>query len=167
MTRPQSRGLRPGTGIADLVAAARERQVGAVARLISLMESEWPFLREVAAELAPHAGRAQVVGLCRGPDYADPVVWCAGQGGGHVPVVGIIRWVPAAARGCRGTRAGCRAAGSVQKHQFRVQAGHQHRQSGHRPTPDHARPGPPPGPMIGSSALCAVLARQTGSYQAR
>jgi LAO/AO transport system kinase len=67
MTRPKSRGLRPGTGIADLVAAARERQVGAVAWLISLVESESPFLPEVAAELAPYAGRAQVVGLCRGP----------------------------------------------------------------------------------------------------
>jgi hypothetical protein len=67
MTRPQSRGLRPGTGIADLVAAAREQQVGVVSWLISLVESKSPFLRAVAAELTPYAGRAQVVGLCRGP----------------------------------------------------------------------------------------------------
>jgi group II intron reverse transcriptase/maturase len=51
--------------------------------------------------------------LCRGPDYADPGARCPGQGGERVLVVGIILRVPAVARGCRGTPAGCRAAGSA------------------------------------------------------
>ena len=55
----------------------------------------------------------------------------------------------------------------AQADHLRLQAGHQHRQGDHRPTPDHARPGPLPSPMNGSSALCAALARRTGHKQAR
>jgi LAO/AO transport system ATPase len=50
-----------------LVARAREGDPRAVARLISLVEDAAPELREVAAELAPHAGRARVVGLTGSP----------------------------------------------------------------------------------------------------
>jgi LAO/AO transport system kinase len=53
--------------VADLVDRAREQQPRAVARLISLVEDVSPQLREVAAALAPHSGRAQVVGLTGPP----------------------------------------------------------------------------------------------------
>ncbi len=51
----------------DLVARAREGQARAVARLISLVEDTSPTLRDVAAAVAPHTGRAQVVGLTGAP----------------------------------------------------------------------------------------------------
>jgi LAO/AO transport system kinase len=63
----RSRGLRSGRTVADLVANARQLQPGAVARLISLVESDSPLLREVAVALAPHVGRAQVVGITGSP----------------------------------------------------------------------------------------------------
>lgn len=53
--------------IGDLVTRAREGQPRAVARLISLVEDASPYLREVAAALAPYAGRAQVIGLTGSP----------------------------------------------------------------------------------------------------
>ncbi len=53
--------------VADLVARARDGQARAVAQLISLVEDASPRLREVAAALAPHTGRAQVVGLTGPP----------------------------------------------------------------------------------------------------
>ncbi|MCO1579930.1 methylmalonyl Co-A mutase-associated GTPase MeaB [Crossiella sp. SN42] len=53
--------------ITDLVERAREGQPRAVARLISLVEDASPQLREVAAALAPHTGRAQVIGLTGSP----------------------------------------------------------------------------------------------------
>jgi len=53
--------------VADLVGRAREGQPRAVARLISLVEDASPALREVAAALNPHAGRAHVVGLTGAP----------------------------------------------------------------------------------------------------
>ncbi|MGW0516340.1 methylmalonyl Co-A mutase-associated GTPase MeaB [Crossiella sp. NPDC003009] len=53
--------------VADLVARARDGQPRAVARLISLVEDASPQLREVAAALAPHTGRAQVIGLTGSP----------------------------------------------------------------------------------------------------
>ncbi|MDA8436579.1 MAG: methylmalonyl Co-A mutase-associated GTPase MeaB [Actinomycetales bacterium] len=53
--------------VADLVARARDGQPRAVARLISYVEDASPLLREVAAVLAPHAGRAHVVGLTGSP----------------------------------------------------------------------------------------------------
>src|SRR3954463_10634897 len=64
--------------VPELVARARSgepraaaRRVGgerrAVARLISLVEDASPALREVTAALAPHTGRARVVGLTGSP----------------------------------------------------------------------------------------------------
>ncbi|MGH3755793.1 MAG: methylmalonyl Co-A mutase-associated GTPase MeaB [Pseudonocardiaceae bacterium] len=53
--------------IDELVGGARQGQPRAVARLISLVEDGAPELREVAAALAPHAGRAQVVGITGPP----------------------------------------------------------------------------------------------------
>ncbi|GAA3339927.1 methylmalonyl Co-A mutase-associated GTPase MeaB [Amorphoplanes nipponensis] len=50
-----------------LVARAREGDARSVARLISLVENGDPRLPEVAAALAPYAGRAQVVGLTGSP----------------------------------------------------------------------------------------------------
>ncbi|HEY4005310.1 MAG TPA: methylmalonyl Co-A mutase-associated GTPase MeaB [Pseudonocardia sp.] len=51
----------------DLVGRAREGEPRAVARLISMVEDASPRLREVAAALASHTGRAQVVGLTGSP----------------------------------------------------------------------------------------------------
>ena len=67
MTSSESRGFRSGATVANLVANARGLQPGAVARLISLVESDSPLLREVAVALAPHAGQAQVVGITGSP----------------------------------------------------------------------------------------------------
>ncbi len=53
--------------VLDLVARARCGEHLAVGRLISLVEGGGPTLREVAAALAPHAGRAHVVGLTGPP----------------------------------------------------------------------------------------------------
>jgi len=51
----------------DLVGRAREGDVRATARLVSLVEDASPLLREVAAALAPHTGRAVVIGLTGAP----------------------------------------------------------------------------------------------------
>ncbi|MEO9323544.1 methylmalonyl Co-A mutase-associated GTPase MeaB [Nocardioides sp. C4-1] len=53
--------------VPDLVARARGGEPRAVARLISLVEDASPALREVMAALAPHTGRAQVVGVTGAP----------------------------------------------------------------------------------------------------
>ena len=57
--------------VADLVARARQGEHRAVARLISLVETDTDagraLLREVAARLAPYTGRAHVVGLTGPP----------------------------------------------------------------------------------------------------
>ncbi|HEX4252752.1 MAG TPA: methylmalonyl Co-A mutase-associated GTPase MeaB [Pseudonocardia sp.] len=53
--------------VADLVTRAQDSEPRAVARLISMVEDASPRLREVAAALAPHTGRAQVVGLTGSP----------------------------------------------------------------------------------------------------
>lgn len=53
--------------VSDLVDRARRGQPRAVARLISLVEDASPQLREVAAALAPHTGRAEVIGLTGSP----------------------------------------------------------------------------------------------------
>lgn len=58
---------RPGRDIPTLVSRAREGDPRSVARLISLVENGDPKLPEVAAALAPYAGRAQVVGLTGSP----------------------------------------------------------------------------------------------------
>ncbi|CAN5389242.1 methylmalonyl Co-A mutase-associated GTPase MeaB [soil metagenome] len=61
------KGSRRTEPVSDLVAAARAGEARAVARLISLVEDESPLLREVTAALAPHTGRAHVVGLTGSP----------------------------------------------------------------------------------------------------
>ncbi|MFI7546345.1 methylmalonyl Co-A mutase-associated GTPase MeaB [Actinoplanes sp. NPDC049599] len=53
--------------VPTLVARAREGDARSVARLISLVENGDPRLPEVAAALAPYAGRAQVIGLTGSP----------------------------------------------------------------------------------------------------
>jgi LAO/AO transport system kinase len=53
--------------VEDLVTRAREGQPRAVARLISFVEDASPLLREVTAALAPHAGRAHVIGITGAP----------------------------------------------------------------------------------------------------
>ncbi|MDQ2758692.1 MAG: methylmalonyl Co-A mutase-associated GTPase MeaB, partial [Actinomycetota bacterium] len=53
--------------VPSLVAAARDGSPRAVARLISLVEDDHPALRQVMAALAPHTGRAHVVGLTGSP----------------------------------------------------------------------------------------------------
>jgi len=53
--------------VADLVGRARDGDSRAVARLISLVEDASPLLREVMKALAPHVGRAQVVGITGSP----------------------------------------------------------------------------------------------------
>ncbi|MHB8452176.1 MAG: methylmalonyl Co-A mutase-associated GTPase MeaB [Mycobacteriales bacterium] len=50
-----------------LVEAARAGEPRAVARLISQVEDASPALREIMAALAPHVGRAQVIGLTGAP----------------------------------------------------------------------------------------------------
>ena len=55
------------TDVAELVARARGGEPRAVARLISLVEDGSGQLREVMALLAPHAGRARVIGLTGAP----------------------------------------------------------------------------------------------------
>jgi LAO/AO transport system kinase len=53
--------------VAGLLAAARDGQPRAVARLISLVEDGDPALPEIAAALAPHTGRAEVLGVTGSP----------------------------------------------------------------------------------------------------
>ncbi|HET8641108.1 MAG TPA: methylmalonyl Co-A mutase-associated GTPase MeaB [Pseudonocardiaceae bacterium] len=59
--------LRRSRDVPLLVARAREGDHRAVARLISLVESGDEVLPEIAAALAPHTGRAQVLGLTGSP----------------------------------------------------------------------------------------------------
>jgi LAO/AO transport system kinase len=59
--------LARGTDVPGLVRRALAGEQLAVARLISLVEDAGPGLREVAAALAPHTGRAHVVGLTGPP----------------------------------------------------------------------------------------------------
>lgn len=53
--------------VPELVERARAGDARAVARLISLVEDESPLLREVMAALAPHAGKAHIVGITGSP----------------------------------------------------------------------------------------------------
>jgi LAO/AO transport system kinase len=53
--------------VSELIERARLGQIGAIARLISLVERDSPQRRQVAAELAAHAGRAYVVGVTGAP----------------------------------------------------------------------------------------------------
>src|SRR3954462_9809689 len=51
----------------DLVERARQGDARAVGRLISLVETASPVLREVMAALMPHVGQAWLIGLTRSP----------------------------------------------------------------------------------------------------
>jgi LAO/AO transport system kinase len=66
-SRGQAGDGRRGRDVPSLVAKAREGDARSVARLISLVENGDPALPEVAAAMAAHAGRAQVVGLTGAP----------------------------------------------------------------------------------------------------
>jgi LAO/AO transport system kinase len=55
------------TSVAELVEQAQAGEARAVARLISLVESQSSDLREVSAALSPHTGRAHIVGLTGSP----------------------------------------------------------------------------------------------------
>lgn len=59
--------MRRSRDIPSLVDSARAGDPRAVARLVSLVEDADPSLPEVAAALAPHTGRAQVLGLTGSP----------------------------------------------------------------------------------------------------
>ena len=58
---------RRDVDVPSLVEAARGGNPRAVARLISLVENADPRLREVMAALAPHTGRARIIGLTGSP----------------------------------------------------------------------------------------------------
>jgi LAO/AO transport system kinase len=58
---------RRSVDLGELIERTRTGDARAVARLISLVERDSPQLREVAAALAPHVGRAQIVGLTGSP----------------------------------------------------------------------------------------------------
>ncbi len=64
---PRGRRGRRAADVPALVERAREGDARSVARLISLVEDASPALREVAGALAPHTGRAQVLGLTGSP----------------------------------------------------------------------------------------------------
>jgi LAO/AO transport system ATPase len=63
----ETRAARRTADVPTLVGRARDGDPRAVARLISLVEDASPLLREVAAALAPHTGRARVIGLTGSP----------------------------------------------------------------------------------------------------
>jgi len=60
------RGRQP-IQVGELVERAQVGEARAVARLISMVEDASPQLREVSAALAPHTGRAHVVGITGSP----------------------------------------------------------------------------------------------------
>ena len=60
-------GRRSQADVPSLVERARDGDVRAVARLISLVEDESSALREVMAGLAPYTGNAQIVGITGPP----------------------------------------------------------------------------------------------------
>ncbi len=73
-TEPPARrdtvGRRAGRGqlgVDELVARARGGDPRAVARLISLVEDASPLLRDVAAQLSRHTGKAQIIGITGSP----------------------------------------------------------------------------------------------------
>jgi LAO/AO transport system ATPase len=64
---PTGRRGRRAADVGTLVERARDGDARSVARLISLVEDASPLLRDVAAALAPHTGRARVLGLTGPP----------------------------------------------------------------------------------------------------
>src|SRR5690606_42066276 len=95
--RPAARRQEPAGGrVAQLVAAARSGDPRAVARLITLVESNGPEVVELAAALAPYTGRAEVIGLTGAPGVgkstttSEPVRVLRAQG----QRVGVLRVGP-------------------------------------------------------------------------
>ncbi|MEO7754614.1 MAG: methylmalonyl Co-A mutase-associated GTPase MeaB [Terracoccus sp.] len=74
---------RRAVDVPALVEAARAGAPRAVARLISLVEDGHPALREVMAALAPHTGRAWVIGVTGSPGV--------GKSTSTTAVVGALR----------------------------------------------------------------------------
>ncbi len=66
-----------GAGVDALAKRARAGDPRAVARLISLVEDGSPLLREVSANLVPHAGNAQIVGITGSPGVGKSTVTSA------------------------------------------------------------------------------------------
>jgi LAO/AO transport system kinase len=64
---PARRHGRAAADVPALVERARKADPRAVARLISLVETASPALREVSRLLAPHTGHAQIVGVTGAP----------------------------------------------------------------------------------------------------
>lgn len=60
-------GRRRKASVPDLVQGLLDGHVVALARLLSLVENDGPGLREAMALLAPHTGRAHVVGVTGAP----------------------------------------------------------------------------------------------------
>jgi LAO/AO transport system kinase len=82
------------SGVPELLGGARNGDPRAVARLISLVEDESPLLREVMAGLAPHTGRADVVGITGSPGVGKSTVVSAlvaalRRGGKRVGVLAV------------------------------------------------------------------------------
>jgi len=80
--------------VPDLVARAQQGQAAAIARLISLVEDDSPALPEVSAALAPHTGRAHIVGLTGSPGVGkststSALVTCLRERGKRVAVLAI------------------------------------------------------------------------------
>jgi LAO/AO transport system kinase len=75
---PSRRGGRArGSGAADpadLVAAARDGDPRSLARLVSLVENGSPRLREIMRLIAPHTGRARIIGLTGSPGVGKSTV---------------------------------------------------------------------------------------------
>ncbi|WP_148612709.1 methylmalonyl Co-A mutase-associated GTPase MeaB [Nocardioides rubriscoriae] len=96
MSRSASRGRadRRQFDVPDLVARARGGEPRAVARLISLVEDESSALREAMGLLAPHTGRAQVVGITGAPGVGkststNAIVTAVRAGGRRVGVLAV------------------------------------------------------------------------------
>jgi LAO/AO transport system kinase len=88
-----SQPTRP-VDVADLVEQARQGRARAVARLISLVEDAHPALREVMAALAPHTGRAAVIGLTGPPGVGkstttSALIGCFRERGQRVGVLAV------------------------------------------------------------------------------
>jgi LAO/AO transport system kinase len=74
---PAGRRGRRDADVGTLVERARDGDPRSVARLISLVEDASPLLREVAAALTPHTGRARVLGLTGPPGVGKSTITTA------------------------------------------------------------------------------------------
>jgi LAO/AO transport system kinase len=72
--RDRTGGLRRSHDVPALIARAQEGDPRAVARLVTLVENDDPALPQIAAALAPHTGRAQVLGLTGSPGVGKSTI---------------------------------------------------------------------------------------------